>query len=254
VSLCISQWFYTPEKEEGNTVSVARNMAIILIKHAGTAASGSLLITPICLLRSPILFLQSCIKRSGADNTCIDAIICCCQCGLFVLERFLKFANKMVYHHTSLFGTSFCKSSHETHYLMCRNEEFLKVAGSVRSFSVFFLKAFTISSASLASFALLDVYYKDAINNIVSVTVVIAIMTSFIAGFFADILGETVSTLLYCYMADEEIMGMEGSPFVTPEFYDFLDFLNESEDFGENEVEYTGEGVEVGIPKKIDMY
>jgi hypothetical protein len=159
----------------------------------------------------------------------------------------------MAYHHTSIFGSSFCKGSHESHYLKCRNEEFLEEAGSVPFFSVFFCKVLITSSVSLASFAMLDMFYEDAIHNIVSVTFVIAVLSWFIAEFFTDVLGETVSTLLYCYIADEEIMGLEGSPFVTPELYEFLDQINESSDLAATGIEYTGDGVEVGIPHKIDV-
>ena len=254
LSICVSKWFYTPEKEDGNAVSVCASFGTALLKHAGTAASGSLLIRTISLVRSPVLSLQSCIKRSGADNTCIDAIICCCQCCLFVLERFLKFANTMAYHHTAIFGSSFCKSSHESHYLKCRNGIFLEEAGSVPFFSAFFCKVFITSGVSLSSFGLLEAYYEGKLHNVVSVTFVILILSLFIAKFFTDVLGETVSTLLYCYIADEEIMGMEGSPFVTPELYEFLDRINETSDYTVDGIEYTGDGVEVGIPQKIDVY
>jgi len=57
----------------------------------------------------------------------------------------------------------------------------------------------------------------------VSVTAFIAVFVWYITEMFTDVLGEAVSTLLYCYIADEEIMGTEGAQFVILELDEFLD-------------------------------
>ena len=253
LSICFSNWYYTPDKEEGNAVSACGTMGTAILKHAGTAAFGSLLIKPIRFIRAPLLLLQSCIKRSEMDNKLIDAIICLNQCGLFLLERFLKFTSKSAYNHTAIFGTSFCKSSHESYYLALRNAEFLREAGPVSKLSVFYCKFLICSSVSLVSFKLLDVFYGEELFSIVSVTAVIAILSWFIGEIFTDVIGEAVSTILYCYVADEEIMGEEGSPFVTPELDEFLDELNDGNDtLAMGGVEYTDNDVDgSGIPSKI---
>lgn len=249
-------WYFTPEKEEGNHVSMTRSTYMALFYHAGTAAFGSLFIKPIVFLRAPIHFLQSCIKRSGLDNTCVDALICCCQCNLFVFERFLKFASKKAYLHTSIFGSSFCKSSHESYFLKLRNADLLTEAGPVSLLSVVYQKVLITSGVSLGSYVLLDIYYGEELFSIVSVTAVIAVLVWYVAEIFTDVLGEAVSTIMYCNTVDEEMMGDEGAQFATPELDEFLDSFYEDRNklvIGDATRTYD-EGFEVSqIPKSVDL-
>ena len=254
LNLCYSQWYYTPEKEEGNEVSVCFIIGTSTMKHAGTAAFGSLLIKPISFIRAPVLALQTFIKKSKMDNSCIDAIICCCQCNLFVLERFLKFASKLAYNHTSIFGSTFCKSSHESYYLKLRNDAFFAQTSSLPFLSVFYCKLFIVSSVSVGSFALLDLFYGEELTSIVSVTAIIVMLSWFIGEIFTDVLGEAVSAILYCYVADEEIMGDEGSTFVTAELDIFLMKIVQSTHLASGGPAYTEEGYEVSeVPKNVEM-
>jgi hypothetical protein len=222
LSHCFSGWYFTPEKDVGHHVRVSSSLGVSILYHAGTAASGSLLIKPIIVMRSPFLLLQTCIKKSGMDNSLIDGLICCCQCCLFVLERFLKFASKHAYLHTATFGTTFWKSSHEAYYLRRRHSELIGQVGPISLFSVIYTKLFITVGVTLGSHVLLDIFYIDSLNSIIAVTTLIAFLTSYISEIFTDVLGEAVSTIIYCYIADEEIMGSEGAQYSSPELDEFL--------------------------------
>ena len=130
---------------------------------------------------------------------------------------------KRTYHHTAIFGSSFCKSSHESFYLKLRNENLLEEAGPVSLLSIFYPKFLITSGVTLGSYVLLDFFYGEELFSIVSVAAFIAVFVWYITEMFTDVLGEAVSTLLYCYIADDEIMGTEGAQFAFPELDEFLD-------------------------------
>ena len=186
MSHTFTKWYFTPEKDEGNDVSMMRCTLSTLFRHSGTAAFGSLLINCVQIIRAPILFVQKQIKRSWADNCFMDAIICSCQCCFFTLERFLKFSSKDAYIQTALCGFSFCKGSHESFYLMKRNSDRLGKARFVRQFSVIFCKMFISLLVAMLSFVLMDNAYGDELYSVTTVSVLIGIIGWYIANFFTE--------------------------------------------------------------------
>lgn len=226
LSLCFAQWYFTPEKDEGNVVSMCTVIFTTVVKHAGTVAFASLAVGPVAIIRAPFLFLQKCIRRSGMSNTCIDALICSCQCGLFILERFMKFTSNNVFVHTALFGFSFCKSSHESYYMIKRNAQTVSDAGPVGFLSTFFTRVLLCSGTCVTSYYVLDVFYADDLFSILFVTAVIGLITWFIAGFFMETVGVSVTTLFHCFLADEEMLGNLGSLYVPNEIDEFLTLLD----------------------------
>jgi len=257
LSSSFAKWYYTPEKEGGHTVSVFGSLCCSLTKHAGTAAFGSLIIKMVQIVRFPIQVLQWCIKRSGLDNGCIDAIICSCQCCLFTIERFLKFTSKEAYIHTSMFGTSFCKSSHESFFLSGRNRDIVGECGSVGLWSIIFPKMLITLLVSIVSFVMMDTFYGDAMFSITNVTLIIAILAWYLSEIFMDVISVGCSTTLYCFLADEEIMGEEGSPFATKELDDFLALVNTNSSYPRlfkiDSQNTDVEGIEAGL-KMVPRY
>ncbi len=184
LSLSFAKWYYTPGKEEGHDISVFRALCICLGKHAGTAAFGSLIIKTVQIIRVPFQLLQTCIRLSRMDNKFMDAVICSCQCCLFVSERFLKFPSREAYIHTSIFGTSFCKSSHESFYLRARNSSLVEEAGPIGRLSVVFVKFFISMLVSIISFVMSQSFYGDDLFFVLIVVSVNALMAWIITGIF----------------------------------------------------------------------
>jgi len=228
LTLCYADWYFTPEKDEGNSVSVIGRLLTTVTKHAGTVAFASLAMAPIVVCRAPFLLIQKCIRVSGMDNACVDAFICSCQCFFFVLERFLKFASKNFFVQTAIFGYSFCKSSHESYYLAGRNEENVKDAGPVGILCTFFTRILLTSVSCLASYFVLDSVYGDDLFSVLWVVALIGFMSWFTVGFFTEAVAMSVTTLFQCFLADEEMLGNEGSYYVPSEIDEFLALLDES--------------------------
>ena len=186
LSLCYAKWYFTPEKDEGNSVSMLSCTLTTMVKHAGTVAFASLALGPIAVIRAPFSILQNCIKRSGMHNICIDAIICSCQCSFFVMERFLKFSSRNIFTQTAVFGYSFCKGSHESYYLMKRNAESVSDAGPVGFLCTFYTRIFLCSVICLGSYFALDMFYANDLFSIMSVIAMIGFISWFTVGFFTE--------------------------------------------------------------------
>lgn len=228
LTLCYADWYFTPEKDEGNSVSVIGWLFTTLTMHAGTAAFASMTMAPIIVVRAPFLMIQKCIRFSGMDNACVDAFICSCQCFFFVLERFLKFASKNFYVQTAIFGYSFCKSSHESYYLAGRNESNIIDAGPVGILCTFFTRILLTSVTCLASYFSLDFFYGEDLFSVLWVVALIGLMSWFTVGFFTEAVAMSVITLFQCFLADEEMLGEQGSYYVPSEIDEFLARLDES--------------------------
>lgn len=239
LSLCYARWYFTPEKDEGNSVSTWSCTLTTLVKHSGTAAFASLALGPIAVIRAPFSILQCCIRGSGMNNMCIDAIICSCQCSFFVMERFLKFSSRNIFTQTAVFGYSYCKSSHESYYLMKRNAESVSDAGPVGFLCTFYTRILLCSLTCLGSYFALDMFYADDLFSILSVTAVIGFISWFTVGFFTETVGMSVTTLFQCFLADEEMLGNEGSLYVPNEIDEFLTHLDASRK------------IQLGVPKEI---
>ncbi len=186
LALCYADWYFTPEKDEGNSVSVIGWFLTTLTKHAGTVAFASMAMGPIVVIRAPFLLIQQCIRLSGMDNACIDAFICSCQCFFFVLERFLKFASKNFFVQTAIFGYSFCKSSHESYYLAGRNRESITDAGPVGVLCTFFTRILLTSVTCLGSYYSLDVFYGEDLFSVLWVVALIGFISWYTVGFFTE--------------------------------------------------------------------
>jgi hypothetical protein len=247
LSMCFSKWYYTPEKTQGNEVSVYDSTMTTLSKHFGSAAIGSFFVWAVQIIRSPIVLTQKLIRKSSMDNKFIDIVICSCQCCLFGLERFLKYTSAEAYVHTAIFGNSFCKGSHESYYLLLRNYEKIPSVSTLRCLSVFFCKAFISLTITILTFVSVDILYAQHLSSILSVCAMSAIISWFIGDFFMETLGVAVSSVVHSYLIDVEMMGKQGPNYVTEEITEFLNSMGGIDELELIEDGSTDGSVEVSI-------
>ena len=62
--------------------------------HLGTLAFGSLILSFIRMVRVALEWIEDKIKEHGAENPLIKAVMCCCKCCLWCLEKFIRFINR----------------------------------------------------------------------------------------------------------------------------------------------------------------
>lgn len=114
----VSKWYFSRDKSSIGSVTVITSIATSMIYHSGTAAFGALLIAIIKMIRSFIAYLQR--KAEEMNSSIAKAVLCCCQCCFFCLEKCMRFLNKNAYIQTAIFGSSFCTSAREAFFLILR--------------------------------------------------------------------------------------------------------------------------------------
>jgi hypothetical protein len=211
-----AKWYFTPDKEDGIEMSLLSCIWLATRKHFGTAAFGSFVTGPIQLIRFPIIWTQSFIKKFNAKGSCISLLICSCQCCLFSLERFFKFASKDSYVYTSLLGFSFCKGSHTAFYMVGRNADCGAVEGIYNEQNLLFCKLCITAITTTATLLGMD-RSGEEFFVVFTVTLTVAIVSWFIAGIFVELCASATLTMLHCYLVDDEVFEHEDVTVFAPQ-------------------------------------
>ena len=116
--LPVAKWYFARDKSTVGSRTVLSSICTSMWYHSGTAAFGSLIIAIIKMIRAFLAYLQK--KADEMDSSIAKAILCCCQCCFYCLEKCMRFINKNAYIQTAIFGTSFCTSAKEAFFLILR--------------------------------------------------------------------------------------------------------------------------------------
>jgi choline transporter-like protein 2/4/5 len=117
----------------------------------------------------------------------------------------MKFLNKNAYVQTAIFGTSFCKSSRQAFYLVVRNAARVAAISSVSSAVLFVGKLFISTvTTGLAYYAMTE-QISEKLFSVGGPTFVVFLISYFVSDFFMDIYDMGTTTILHCFIADEEM-------------------------------------------------
>eukprot|EP00588_Corethron_pennatum_P014737 CAMPEP_0194271784 /NCGR_PEP_ID=MMETSP0169-20130528/5494_1 /TAXON_ID=218684 /ORGANISM="Corethron pennatum, Strain L29A3" /LENGTH=617 /DNA_ID=CAMNT_0039014239 /DNA_START=198 /DNA_END=2051 /DNA_ORIENTATION=- len=221
LAMCYSKWYFTVDKGGRIDTSIFSATRITLCYHAGTAAFGSLIIAIIQTIRAFVSYVQKKIQQAGPENQVANAVACCFQCCLACLERCMKFINKHAYIQTAIFGHNFCKGAKEAFFLILRNAARMAVVGLVSEMTMIVCKLMIVLLCSLSAFFTINNFYPD-VTSVELLCIFVAFLSWFIADMFTDVLAMAVSTILQCFIADEEMFSGTGSHYVPKELDDFL--------------------------------
>mmetsp|Transcript_51681 Transcript_51681/g.88660 ORF Transcript_51681/g.88660 Transcript_51681/m.88660 type:complete len:281 (-) Transcript_51681:100-942(-) len=212
-SMSVSRWFFTRRKgEQSLTGNLALDYFTALKSHAGTVAYGSLVHT---FTDGPHRFL-SVLERfatskaseghTGLDRSFGNAVVCVMDwVTLPCVEKCLKYASGNAYASVAMFGTGYWESAKFSFYLVTRNVHRLGATVSVAQLIPFIGKVSTCALCTGAFYMMQVVVFSNQAISIVSATVVAAITSWLIAAQFMAPLSQASTTLLQCYMLDEEL-------------------------------------------------
>ena len=203
VAMSVSMWYFTRDKKTvGNgTFFLAARRAMWY--HMGTAAFGSLIIAIIKTIRVIISYIQNKFKKS--KNQIIIALLCALQCYMWCIEKCMKFLNKNAYIQTAIFGYSFCKAARKAFFLILRNVLRISAVSVVSSFVLIIGKIFIMCFATFAGYTAMVDKLDGQVNYIWIPTVLICFISYFTAEMFNEVFGMAISTILQCFVADEEM-------------------------------------------------
>ena len=176
--------------------------------HLGTVAFGSLIIAIIKTIEAVLAYIQRQAKKS--HNKVLEYLMMCLACLMWCLEKIMKFINKHAYILTAIYGYSFCKSARHAFWLLLRN--ILRVA-AVNMLSSFLLLVgkllIPIATTFICYLAIAYGTNTSDVSGIVAPLVFVFMLSYWIACMFLEIFGMGIETILFCFIADEEMFKME---------------------------------------------
>jgi len=216
-SLSVAGWFFTRDKTM-YLPTFLDDYALVWQKHAGTVALGSLLHTftdgPHRVLSTMEHVAASRVSKVNTSASPVlrveqyasKGFLCCLHYGTFGLaENCLKYTSANAYASVAMFGTGYWESAKFSFYLVTRNVHRLGATVSVAQLIPFIGKVSTCALCTGAFYMMQVVVFSNQAISIVSATVVAAITSWLIAAQFMAPLSQASTTLLQCYMLDEEL-------------------------------------------------
>lgn len=206
-AMAVAKWYFARDKSRVGSLTVVSAITTSFCYHAGTAAFGSLIIAIIKMIRAFIAYLQR--KADEMDSSIAKAVLCCCQCCFYCLEKCIRFINKNAYIQTAIFGSSFCTSAKEAFFLILRNAARIGAITYVSGGVVFVGKVFICTLTTGLSYFALDHYLRDQLYSVIGPLFFIAFISWFIAGMFMSVYDMGIATILQCFVADEEMFSSD---------------------------------------------
>ena len=203
IAMTVSKWYFTRDKSRLGIFTIFASIIEAIRYHIGTAAFGSFIIAVVQMIRAMVSRLQK--KARELNNKVGEALLCCCQCLLWCFEKFIKFLNKNAYIQTAIFGTPFCRSAREAFSLIVRNAGKVASISYVSTLVLFVGRIFISSLTTGGAYVYMDHYIGGKLYSTAGPCAVIFFMSYYVGGMFLDIFDMSTSTILQCFVADEEM-------------------------------------------------
>jgi hypothetical protein len=202
---------------------------------SGTAAFGSFLIAFVEFVRIVVQYYVSKMKELEKRGfTWMKCLICCVECCLGCLERFLKYASKIAYIQVGLHGYSFCGAVHSAFSLMMRNVLRLSALTTISGIFIFLGKLVIMLATTLTGALLINrwpggpstISLPSSVSNAsawlaseqyssLSSTsdlnplpiLLIALLSYGVACFFMGVYDAVIDTIFQCFVEDDERTG-----------------------------------------------
>eukprot|EP00554_Chaetoceros_debilis_P003401 CAMPEP_0194085270 /NCGR_PEP_ID=MMETSP0149-20130528/16925_1 /TAXON_ID=122233 /ORGANISM="Chaetoceros debilis, Strain MM31A-1" /LENGTH=672 /DNA_ID=CAMNT_0038768117 /DNA_START=64 /DNA_END=2082 /DNA_ORIENTATION=- len=203
IAMTISKWYFTRDKRRVGASTVFGCIYESIRYHIGTAAFGSFVIAVIQMIKTIVAKMQK--KARELDNKFGQMLLCCLQCCICCFEKFLKFLNKNAYIQTAIFGTPFCRSAREAFSLIVRNAGKVASISYVSTVVLFVGKIFISSLTTAAAYIYIDREMAVELYSYAGPCILVFIISYVIGDMFLSIFDMSTSTILQCYVADEEM-------------------------------------------------
>lgn len=204
VAMALSMWYFTRDKATIGSGTVIAAIRKSFRYHMGTAAFGSLIIAIIKLIRAIIAYLQKKAAKSSFKRLA-SAVLCAIQCCLWCIEKCMKFLNKNAYIQTAIFGYSFCKAARKAFFLILRNIARIAATAMVSEFVLIIGQILVPLSTLFLAYMVMDAQYGDELNGIWGPLFFTFIIAWYTTKMFNETFGMAISTILQCFVADEEM-------------------------------------------------
>ena len=206
IAMAFVAWYFTHDKAHVGTNTVIWSVKTITWYHLGTVAFGSLVIAIVKTIRAVLEYIRKKAEKSG--NRVLVALMACLQCCMWCLEKFLQFLNKNAYIQTAIYGYSFCYACVSAFKLIMRNIMRVAAVSMVGDFVLVLGKVFISVFTTFIAYLALANSTSD-LNGFILPLFFVLLLAYFVASMFTEIFGMGISTILQCFIADEEMFEPE---------------------------------------------
>mmetsp|Transcript_32195 Transcript_32195/g.43968 ORF Transcript_32195/g.43968 Transcript_32195/m.43968 type:complete len:658 (+) Transcript_32195:87-2060(+) len=208
IALSFASWYFTRDKSTVGNTNVIWAFRTTARYHLGTAAFGSLIIAIIKTIRAVLAYIERKAKKSG--NKIAQYIICIISCCLWCLEKCMKFLNKHAYILTAIYAYSFCKACRRAFFLLLRNILRVAAVNMVASFLLMIGKLFApVFTTFLCYLAVAYGAPQVGTTGIIAPLILCFVLAYWISGMFSEMFGMGIETILFSFIADEEMYKVE---------------------------------------------
>lgn len=217
-----ASWYWTYDKANNLPPSpLSDSLGRTLRYHIGTLAFGSLIIAIIRVIRVTLEYIYKKCKRKPGSRVA-RAILCCCRCCMWCLEKFMRFVNRNAYIITAMYGSNFCSSAKDAFQLIMRNVLRIVAVDAVADFLLFLGKAVITVGVTVGAFFFLDHRIPiQVVDRLVPNThyswlpvLTVAIGGFFVSSLFFSVYNMAVDTVMLCFLEDlERNDGSEEKPY-----------------------------------------
>lgn len=213
VSVAVAFWYFH-RRDAGFAaadVAVGRGFRLAFREHFGSIAFGAAVIAVVEWVRALLSYVQGQLKRAGSNNRIAKAILCSCACCMWCLDKCLKFVLGEAFILMALEGQSFCTSCKASFALIYHNAASLGTLHMIGHLSVLFGKVFITAGTTIFAYYLMtsssSAAAHFATDEPLGPCVVVALLAYFIASTFMLVYGQTINTLLVCFITEESLTG-----------------------------------------------
>lgn len=205
-----ASWYWTLDKSKVPTFPLLASFYRTLRYHIGTLAFGALIIAIIRMIRLMIEYIEGKLKEYHQENPIVKAVLCCCKCCFWCLEKFMKFINRNAYIMTAVYGKNFCWSAKEAFSLLIRNIARVFILDKVTDFLLLLGKLVIVGGVGIASFYVFSGKISSLdeelpqLNYYFVPVIIITLGAYFIADIFFGVYAMGVDTLFLCFLEDIE--------------------------------------------------
>ena len=205
IAVAVATWFFSRNKSDKGNNTVITFICNSFYYHVGAGAFDSLIIAIKKSIRAVLACIQA--KISKSNNRMAITIMACLQCLMWCFEKCMKFLNKNAYIQAAIFSTSFCPSAKAAFFLILRNAARVGTLSVITSLVSLIGRVLICAVTGGIFYIVLEEQLGDDIYSPVGPTAVVIVLSFFTGTMFTNIFEMAISTILQCFIADEEMFG-----------------------------------------------
>ena len=207
-------WYWSPVVNGNRRTPwfpVQKSSVVAFVYHSGSVAFGALIIAIIQLIRAILAYTQRQLKKHK-ELKVIQYVLCALGCLFFILEKILRYINRMAYIEIAIYGYGFCRGAYHAVTLLLRNIVRAAVKDRVAHFILFLGKLACVGLVAVVSYLFFGEYNQTLgaslwgrpLNFYLVPIIILVFATYLIASGFLDTYGMAIDTLFICVLEDLE--------------------------------------------------